>query len=73
MPFHVVFFPGENTVDAVPMSWYFADGTCAYPVGKKGASLDAKNEKMPGLDWKKYPARVMGTYGETYMQFSSHH
>lgn len=68
MTWHVIIFIKENSVEAVPASW-FVDQTneCFWPPESYKADKILKliiSKADPEPDWKVFQAKLVGTYGE---------
>lgn len=71
MPWLVVKFDLENTVEAVPKNWYCDKTlTCYWPpdtYNTYAIEENIKNQQIPDCSlWKTYPAIILGQYGKLY-------
>lgn len=69
MGWYVVKFLNEDTVEAIPKSWYLKDTKeCNWPPShwtSKKINEFIKFEKKPEYDWNLYKVDVLGNYGKT--------
>lgn len=70
--FAIVEFTKDLTVEVVPSNW-IVDNTCLWPP-LRGLRFTAAAKKCetPTHLWKKYPIRVMGTYGWLHLFLFKH-
>lgn len=72
MPWLVVKFDLENTVEAVPTNWYCEQSsTCYWPPDSCSNPIieeKIKNQDTPDpLLWKTYTAVILGQYGKSFL------
>lgn len=73
MTWLVVQFKEEDTVEAVPKTWFLSKESVCYwpPKSYNNAAIKTliKKKHNPGSTWIKYKAIILGTYGKYYLYY----
>lgn len=73
MTWLVVRFKEEDTVEAVPKTWFLSKESVCYwpPKSYNNAAIKTliKKKHNPGSTWIKYKAIILGTYGKYYLYY----
>lgn len=71
LPFAVVIFEADNSVEIVPKTWILKENNCKFPADETKKSLRklVKTQSPPKSDWETYVTKHYGFYGKYFRNF----